>query len=114
VFLAVLFVFRSEANVVAAELLELDQEQVPLRLDSSVILLEGFQPGAQPLVFLANRRKLAGGLRLLFRRARLGSSGLGPFRLTGKPVYEIGFRILKVRGHLAHGHFPRARKSREL
>jgi hypothetical protein len=114
VFLAVLFVFRSEANVVAAELLELDQEEVPRRLDCSVILLEGFQPGAQPLVFLANRRKLAGGLRLLFRRARLGSSGLGPFRLTGKPVYEIGFRILKVRGHLAHGHFPRARKSREL
>ncbi len=100
--------------MVAAELLELDQEEVPRRLDCSVILLEGFQPGAQPLVFLANRRKLAGGLRLLFRRARLGSSGLGPFRLTGKPVYEIGFRIRKVRGHLAHGHFPRARKSRKL
>ena len=145
--------------MVAAELLELDHKQVPLRLDSSVILLKGFQPGAQPLVFLANRRKLAGVLRLLFRRARLGISGMGPFRLTGKPVDEIGFRIrvpdpcgqsldlldeelvlamlaehvatavgkrdsqagltvrtnrLKVRGHLAHGHFPRARKLREL
>ncbi len=93
VFLAILFVFRSEAIMVAAELLELDQEGVPLRLDSSVILLEGFQPGAQPLVFLANRRKLAGGLRPLVCRARLGISGLGPFRLTARPVEEIGFRI---------------------
>ena len=79
--------------MVAADVLELDQEGVPRRLDSRVILLAGFQPGARPVVFLANRRKLAGGLKPLFRPARLGNSGLGPFRLTVKPVEEIGFRI---------------------
>ena len=64
--------------MVAAELLELDQEGVPLRLDSRVILLEGFQPGAQPLVFLANRRKLAGGLRLLFPVRGSAAADWGP------------------------------------
>ncbi len=93
VFLAILFVFRSEAIIVAAELLELGQECFPLRLDSRVILLEGFQPGTQLLVFLANCRKLAGQLRPLVRRTRLDSGGPGPFRLIVKLVAEISSRV---------------------
>src|SRR5271166_1839073 len=52
VFLAILFVFRLEAIMVAAELLEQGQEGVPLRPYSRMILLDGFQPGAQPVVLL--------------------------------------------------------------
>ena len=59
-FLAGLLLFGLQAIVIATELLKLAPERVSLRLDSRVLVLKGFQPGDQPLVFLANRRKLVG------------------------------------------------------
>jgi hypothetical protein len=101
VFLACLFLFRLQAIMVAAELVELDSERVSLRLDSSVLKLEGFQPGAQPLVFLVNCRMLDCRLRSLFLRVRLRISRPGPFRLNVKLVEQMGFLVCvpDIRGH---------------
>jgi hypothetical protein len=94
VFLAVLFVFRSEPLMLAPDLLELNQERVPFRLHFRVILREGFQAGAQAFAAFAERRKLAGGLsRPFVRQARRGVWRPRRFRFGIRPVKGMGFRV---------------------